>query len=836
MKHFFSTILLFVSGLLAQAQLLSPEQFLGYPIGTRYTPHHKIVAYLQHAAQHSKMVSLQQYGSTYEHRPLMVAFVGSENNIAQLEKIRTNNLLLARQGVGSNASANAPAIVWLSYNVHGSEPASSEAAMLTLYALINPAHAQSKAWLQNTLVVIDACQNPDGRDRYVNWYNSVVGTQYHSAALAREHREPWPGGRTNHYNFDLNRDWAWQTQLESRHRIALYNKWLPQVHVDVHEQSYNAPYYFAPAAEPIHEVVTPWQREFQNLIGKNNARYFDENNWLYFTRERFDLLYPSYGDTYPMYNGAIGMTYEQGGIGGGLGVVTAEGDTLTLVQRALHHYTSSLSTIETTAAQSSKLITEFKNYFDQAVSGKLAHYKTYIVRHQPGDEQRIAALKLLLQKNAIAYGTASGSGSGYNYFSQKEERFTIAQQDLVISALQPKAAMVQALFEPHTRLSDSATYDITAWAMPYCYGLNAYASTQAFTVQAEKPTAFVPNSALATYGYIIPVAGGARSALVAQLLQQGIRLRIAEKPFTLNGQSYAAGAAIILKTGNEKWGNNLWSKVMSLANQYAVTLYPATSGMVEAGADFGSDVMGAIKAPSIVLLSGDAVTSYSMGEVWSFFDEELQYPIQLVNTGDAANINWARTDVLIMADGNYALLNDKAWVEKLTAWIRGGGRLIALERAVKQLSRQEWAALKLKPATDDTAKESAEALLTKYADRERNEISGTTPGAIFKVWVDNTHPMFFGYPSHYYTLKMDDALYSAIKPGQGWNTGVLKTDKPMSGFVGHQLAGQMNNAVLFAVQDMGRGHVVYLADDVLFRRFWENGKQVFFNSVFLIGR
>jgi len=344
-----SVVLLFLfSGIATKAQIKSPEQFLGYPIGSRFTPYHKIVDYLEYVASNSKMVKLQQYGFTNEHRPMLAAFVGTESNIAQLENIRINNLQLARQASGISAEGNmkAPAIVWLSYNVHGSEPASSEAAMLTLFALINPENTQTKAWLQNTLVVIDACQNPDGRDRYVNWYNSIVGKNFNPLPLSREHKEPWPGGRTNHYNFDLNRDWAWQTQLESRNRISLYNKWLPQVHVDLHEQGYNAPYYFAPAAEPFHEIITPWQRTFQEYVGRNNARYFDKNNWLYFTRERFDLFYPSYGDTYPMYNGAIGITYEQGGIGGGLGIITAEGDTLTLTKRALHHFTSSMSTIE----------------------------------------------------------------------------------------------------------------------------------------------------------------------------------------------------------------------------------------------------------------------------------------------------------------------------------------------------------------------------------------------------------------------------------------------------------------------------------------------------------
>ncbi|HET7896603.1 MAG TPA: M14 metallopeptidase family protein, partial [Flavisolibacter sp.] len=326
MKMFLS-ITFFFSTLFTIAQPPTPEQFLGYKVGTHFTPHHRIVDYFQAVAAASpSTVKLQQYGTTNEGRPLMVAFVSSAQNVANLETIRSQNLALTNKN--GTPSANQPVIVWLSYNVHGNEPASSEAAMLTLYALVDPANAQTQQYLQNTLVVLDPCINPDGRDRYVNWYNSVVGTQYNPSPSAREHNEPWPRGRANHYNFDLNRDWAWQTQKETRQRMALYNQWLPQVHVDFHEQGYNQPYYFAPAAEPFHEVITKWQRDFQSAIGRNHAKYFDRNGWLYFTKERFDLLYPSYGDTYPIYNGAIGMTYEQGGIGAGLGVLTSNGDTL----------------------------------------------------------------------------------------------------------------------------------------------------------------------------------------------------------------------------------------------------------------------------------------------------------------------------------------------------------------------------------------------------------------------------------------------------------------------------------------------------------------------------
>ena len=236
-------------------KLTTPAEFLGYSVGQKFTPHHRLVGYFERIAQQApERVKLMPYGSTNEGRPLMVAVVSTPGNIDRLESIRVNNLRLANVARDRAAAieADAPALVWLSYNVHGNEASSSEASLLTLYTLALQSDTAVQRWLKNTVVIIDPCLNPDGRDRYVNWYNSVVGEKYDPANLSREHREPWPGGRTNHYYFDLNRDWAWQIQTESRQRMKLYLDWMPQVHVDFHEQGYNEPYYFAPAAEPFH--------------------------------------------------------------------------------------------------------------------------------------------------------------------------------------------------------------------------------------------------------------------------------------------------------------------------------------------------------------------------------------------------------------------------------------------------------------------------------------------------------------------------------------------------------------------------------------------------------
>lgn len=834
MKQLAILVLFACAVFIGQAQIISPEQFLGYKVGTRYTPHHRIVEYFRTiAAASPSTVKLQQYGLTNEGRPLLLAYISTPQNISNLETIRTNNLALTT--AAGKQSATQPAIVWLSYNVHGNETSSSEAAMLTLHALTDPTNTQTKSWLQNTVVIMDPCLNPDGRDRYVNWFNSVVGKTYNASIESREHREPWPGGRSNHYNFDLNRDWAWQTQVETQQRLAVYNQWLPQIHVDFHEQGYNEPYYFAPAAEPFHEVITPWQRDFQNTIGRNHARYFDAAGWLYFTKERFDLLYPSYGDTYPIYNGSIGMTYEQGGGGaGGLGVITENGDTLTLVDRALHHHTTGLSTVETASKNADRLISEYEKFYRDANKG-IGDYSAYVIKMGANDTARIYSLIDLLNKNGIRYFSGRGSNlRGFNYNTLKDEAFTLSGTDLIIPAGQPKGALVKVLFEQNTKLSDSATYDITAWSLPYAYGLQAYATKTPVTGLEAYPVRKVLNPELSEtpYAYVIPWNGLGAAKLTGQLLQKGVKLRFITQPFSSGTQSFNRGSVLIIRAGNQQ--RDLWSMVRNLANEANVRLVPVSTGFVDKGADFGSSSVMPMKARKVAMFTGEGVSSLGAGEVWHYFEQVLNYPVTLVNANDVSRINWSNYDVVIMPDGGYRFLTEKPTADALRNWINSGGQLIAMEGAVTALSRLDWA-IKAKKEDSNSKEKDPYENLRRYDDREREALKDYTPGSIYKVELDNSHPLAFGYPTYYHTLKQDATQYEFLKEG-GWNVGVVKKEGPVSGFVGTALSKRLQNHLVFGVQEVGRGTVTYLTDDVLFRSFWDNGKLLFANAVFLVGQ
>ncbi len=827
MNRSLSLLVAFVVSISVTAQTLqSPSQFLGYDLGTQFSRHHQVIDYFKHIeTQKPLQVKLEKYGETNERRPLMLAFVSSEDNLKNLENIRENNLKNAGILEGTATSTNV-AIVWLSYNVHGNEASSTEASMSTIYKLLT----EKQDYLKNTVVIIDPCINPDGRDRYVNWYNETASAPYDIDQQASEHQEPWPGGRPNHYLFDLNRDWAWATQVESASRLKAYNKWMPHIHVDFHEQGINEPYYFAPAAEPFHEVISDWQRDFQTQIGKNHSKYFDAEGWLYFTRERFDLLYPSYGDTYPTYMGAIGMTYEQGGHGrAGLGILNDEGDVLTLIDRLTHHTVTGLSTVEISSKNAERLNTEFAKFFDN----KNLKYKSYVLQ---GDTDKINNLTALLDKHEIDYGFAKGGKvSGYNYATAKQGQMNTTAKDLVVSTNQPKGKMVKVLFEPNTKLSDSLTYDITAWSVPYAYGLNAIASRSLVQPANNRTREIIPTSLKnsGATGYVVEWGNIKDAQFLAELLKNGIRVRFTEKPFTTQGKTYDRGSLIIVRGDNKKV-DDFDDRFAAIAFSHRRTFDAISSGFSTSGPDFGSPDIKLVNPPKIAMLSGDYTSSLSYGELWHFFEQQLQYPVTSINTDDLSRVNLSKFNVLIMPNGYYGgLLNDNL-IDKLKTWMRSGGKLIAIDGALNSFADKEGFGLKRNKPEDTASEEDKEnAKRIKYADRERDYTKNLITGAIFKTDVDTTHPMAFGYDDNYFTLKLGSSSYSLLD--NGYNVAYLgKNPKNVSGYAGKDALKKLDNSLIFGEQRMGSGSIIYMVDNVMFRSFWENGKLFFINSIFFV--
>ena len=809
--------------------LKSPDEFLGYKLGTAFTPSYKVVEYFHYVSNSlTHKVKLETYGFTNEGKELLIAAVSTFENIAQLEEIRKNNLGITGSMNDKPANLTMPTIVWLSYNVHGNEASSTEVSMKLLYELVSGKNVNLNEWLKNTVIIIDPCLNPDGRDRYVNWYNQVVGKKSVANPLAREHNEPWPGGRSNHYYYDLNRDWAWQTQVETQQRIKLYNNWMPEIHCDFHEQYPNSPYYFAPAAEPFHEVITPWQREFQTVIGKNHARYFDANGWLYFTKEVFDLFYPSYGDTYPLYNGSIGMTYEQAGHSRGGLTIQVDDDTLTLEDRIQHHFTTSISTIEAASMNARKINESFKAYFNDTRTNGAGLYKTYVINGQ--NNNKLLSLLDLFKKNQIEFSYAR-SGSlikGYRYNTKNDENYITTSNDVIVSTYQSKGSLVKVLFEPQSKLADSVTYDITAWALPYAYGMDCYALKD--KLQGERMPVAINKNKLGNneYAYLIQYNSFKDAQLLSSLLKNNFKVRFSEKDFSFNKKVYKKGTLIVIKNDNEKKIDQL----LSLADLYNANISTVSSGFMESGVDFGSEKVHKLNQLKVALVVDDVSSSTAAGEVWHLFEQQLDYPLVLINVNDLLNGYLNNLDVIIIPDGDYKFLTDKESI--LKNWVRQGGKLIALENAVSQMAMGDWG-IKIKKAIENTENKTVGYQdIKRYDERERQSIINNIPGAIYKLGIDDSHPLAFGYPDYYFSLKMNSNVIEFLK--EGWNVGTIKQENQVAGFVGSNVKSQIKDGSTIAVQEYGSGSIVYFVDDPIFRSFWENGKLLFSNAVFLVGQ
>ncbi|MDZ7604808.1 MAG: M14 family metallopeptidase [Cyclobacteriaceae bacterium] len=803
--------------------MMTPGQFLGYELGDKFTYHHRVLEYFNYVRDHSENVLIQPYGKTYEGRELLVAYVSSPQNLARLEQNRLNNISITQE---VDLKMPEISIVWLSYNVHGNEASSTETAMKVLHELAANASSTYKSWLDKLIIIIDPCLNPDGRDRYVNWYNQVGNRTPNPGLYTREHDEEWPGGRTNHYSFDLNRDWVWQTQIESQQRLQLYNSWLPQVHVDFHEQYYNDQYFFAPSAKPIHSLVSPWQMEFQDKIGDNNAKYFDEKGWLYFTGERFDLLYPGYGDTYPTFSGAIGMTYEMAGHSiSGLAIITEKGDTLRLKDRIDRHYTTSIATIETSYNNRERLLLEFRQFFTNHSKDQ----SSFLLKSSEADKLQLLAD--LLDKNAIEYQTPVGKVTlkGLNPETNAQVNVITEPGDLVIPLNQPKAVLAKVLLEPRTTLSDTLTYDITAWSLPYVYGVQSFQIPGKIqTEKYTKPIVEIPAPATKPYAWLLDWRSIKDAAFLAEAQKLNFSISYSSESFTYKGKDFSRGTIVFTRNDNEKRIVDYETKLLALAQKHNRSLFPLMGGAEISDISLGSSKIKFMKKPQIALAWDDHISSQSFGEMWYFLEQELnvQADVVSVNTLGYCIDDY---DVLILPSGHYNSFQSEEGFKTIDHWINDGGTLILVEDAIRGFTGEGKFSLK----SIETKKSETDSLplLYKYNESERESLKNYIQGSIYKVTLDNTHPLAYGYGKTYYTIKNASEGYSYL--ADGWNVGHIESaDNKVAGFSGAKTAELTTESLVFGVENRGRGSVVYFVDSPVFRGFWQNGKLLLANALY----
>jgi len=815
----------------------SPDEFLGYVLGTRFTYHYRALEYFRYIADNSPLAIFREYGSSYEGRILGVCIISSQDNLAKLEEYRKNNLIKTGLLEGEFTGKQLP-VIWLSYNVHGNESAGMETAMKTLYTLITGSYPGVSDWLRTCIIIIDPCQNPDGRDLYANRFRNSQNLIPNPDGNTWEHYQAWPSARTNHYMFDLNRDWTWQTQAETSQRIEFYNQFMPHVHADFHEMGAESTFFFPPGANPWHEVITPWQHEFHNLMGTGNAALFDEKSKLYFTRESYDLFCPSFGDTWPLFNGAVGFTYEQGGSGySGLAYRQESGDTLTLKKRIDGHFVASMATLKVSYENREKLITEFNKFFSENNNNPSFQYKSVIIKGS-NEKSDLDDLLQLLRKNQIKYSYAGNTGrkfKGFDYSANTEGETTIEKGDILVSAYQPQSRFVQVLFEPDSKASDSLSYDLTAWALPYVFNLKAFAIAEKIKPHDEKIESQKSTNELQgkkPYGYIAENKGFNTLKLITALYLKNIKTRYALKSFTINGTSFNRGSFIITRGDNIDAEKALDQTVTELANKFQVKLTPAASGFVEKGKDFGSGYSPLTKKKNVALLCGEGTSAGIVGELWYFFERELDYPVSLLNTANAENVDLNDYDVLLLASGSYTKLKDT-----IVDFARKGGRVVAIENAISVFATEKSTSLFKAIETRTSELKAAEkkeksddlSLLKKFGDERRHLLSERSAGSIYRVMVDTTNPFGFGLGNEWFLMKRSQA-YPFLTSGS--NIGYILDNKPVAGFAGYKFQKLIKNTMVIGSERVGKGEVIYITDDPYYRAFWKSGRALLWNVVF----
>lgn len=811
----------------------SPAQVLGHELGERFTTVAGVTHYFSSLAEASPRVSVHPYGQSPEGRPLMQVLVASPAHLDRMEEILELNRALtnpetpaarAREIIQTN-----PAVVYLSYGVHGNESSSSEAALWTAYDLARGAPDVAGV-LDSVVVVMEPMVNPDGRARYVNFYRQARGLVPDPDRSTREHNEPWPGGRPNHYLFDLNRDWAWATQPETRARLATWSRWNPQVHVDFHEMGSNSSYFFFPAAKPINPIFPEHILEWGRRIGEGNARAFDAQGWLYYTAQGFDLFYPGYGDSWPSLLGGIGMTYEQAG-GGGAGLVVErdDGTLLTLKDRASHHWVAGKATLRTAAEGRTDLLEGFAAFHREIDAGL-----SDILLVPGADGVRVRALVRHLQDQGIRVEEAAGDFRAdtepHKGFQSRE---SFPGGTYLVRVRQPRGRLAGALLEPEHLLEGESSYDITAWSLPYAYGVEAHSVEGDLGGSWREVPELSPRAgggaSGSPYGYLLAPGFEAMPALV-DFLEAGGRAYAQPDTFRLEGTLYPQGTFFLPRGRNEELNR--------MVNEAGLVphLTPVSTGLTETGLDLGTGSVDFVTLPKVGVLAGEGISSTSYGAHWFFLERTLGLPFHAINLGDLSRVDLSDFDVLVFpeARGLQGAMGESA-SEALEAWVRDGGTLVAVGSSAEALGRS-MGEINLRRAQEDKLEGAAELAHALRTREQRNEDrwAQAVPGTILKVKLDPGHPLAAGasadgLPGEMFVLSRG----RAFEPSGGFESVAFFPEglEKISGVISQESLERLTRSTWLAQVGLGRGSLILFAEDPLFRMFWYSGFQLYGNAL-----
>jgi hypothetical protein len=864
------------------------QSVLGYQPGERITSYAEMTRYLEALASADR-ADLRVYGASYEGRSLQFLVISDSENLARVDAIRERVRRLADPRALSPEEAAAiargtPAISWIAANVHGGEHSTMEACLLLAYQLIAGEDDISRLIRKETVVVIDPLQNPDGRERSVGYFYSAFGVRPNPDANAAEHGHPWPSARPNHYLFDLNRDWYPLTQQESRAKVQTFLDWRPQVYADLHEMGWDSTYYFPPPAAPINKHLPGYTLEGWELYGRAIAAAFDQHGIDYYLRERFDAFYPGYGECWPSFHGAIGMTFEQATVQG-LAIRCKDETVRTLRDALWQHFIAALATCETTARHREERLRAFYDFHRDAVEeGRSGDLRAYLL---PAGDQSPDAATLIA--NLAAQGIESRQATA-DFTVPDARRFpdgdpeerNFAAGSYILPLDQPAGRLLRALFERDPELDETFLreelerkqerlpdrfYDTTAWSVPLAWALETYTTATLVDLPpspddpgpiAQRPT---PNAQRLTpksqgptpNAYLIPYRTNAAARLLADLLREGYRVHVARKAFELDGVSYGRGTLVARVKGNPA---GLQERLEQAVAEHGLAIAPAASSWTEAGISLGSEDIVRIKPPRIAALYDVPAAVNSCGWLLYTLEQRYQIPFTAIRAARLLGTDLRDYDVIVFPDGwEYGRHFDDGAVKKLKEWVSAGGTLIGMRGSASFLARPE-ADLTTVRAVKDIRKARREE--KPEAEGEKSAVEGDkpaeapksktekpaeepvppefetdqVPGAILRVDLSPHHFLTYGYGASACVLATTDLLFTPSK--KGWNVATYAPSERLhvAGFLWEKMRPVLPGQAYLVDENVGRGHVILFAEDPNFRASWEGLTRFFLNALF----
>ncbi len=844
--------LLPIPELVANENVPDSKTILRYHWGDEISNHFQIETYLKALAEAAPdRAKLVQYGESYEGRSLNYLVISSAENMSRLEEIRLNNLRLSDPRTTSHQEAEAlaestPAVVWLAYSVHGNEISPSEAALLTAYHLVADQREQTVKLMNDLVVIIDPLQNPDGRDRFVNVFRETRGRFIQSHPLANEHTERWPNGRSNHYWFDMNRDWFLQSQQEVQAKVAAYLEWQPQIYVDAHEMGRNSTFYFPPPTDPKNPFLMPSQNEWFSRLGKHQAAWFDKYKFGYMTREVFDAFYPGYGSEWPTLQGGLGILWEQASARGLL--IDRDDETqLSYRDGVRNHYISALATIEFASQHRAELLKTFHASRARSVrlgeDGDISDF-FLITEDRP---QRARRLGLVLQRNGIEVKKLNQPLSlecSSSHDGDKQLR-TLPTGSLHISVAQPTGTLIRALLDREVQMDDKflrrqlernqlrlpdEIYDVTAWSLPLAFDVICYSTRTIepidsnlvdLTLNSDRP-ALVK----AEVAYLIPGTDGAMQ-LIAKLVRDGVRAHVCDETFKINGRHFDRGTLIIKVADNDE---GLYETLAQAMRDFDVDIVPTDTAYVDEGAHMGGPEVHWIRPPKVLLVVNQP-TNYSSGHTWFLFDQVLEYPVTRVKGREFSNVDLSKFNTVILPDGVYNDVPgfDDTASKSLTEWVSKGGTLITLRGATSWAADENIGLLR-----NTLVKRKVPAVGSDDDQTEQERVApDTLPGAFLKAEVFQKHWVTFHFRPEFHPFYTGRIILTPTSEtaGRSLVTFVDSDQLLTSGFCWPESLNLLANTPLVVYRSIGQGHVIAFTDDPNYRAMYPSLQRLLINAV-----